>query len=138
MATWRRKALEFLPELRSTIASAESPMALWIELHLEFDEVMEKGDLASAQRFLRFAAWCLTDESGPLPNDTSTAAALAFYEHLPQKRAYWPHFSRWFTTREVEVLLPIFSYHLDATEFVELRRHLGVPPNTSFERTREG
>ncbi len=32
MSTWRRKALESMPEIRDRIESARSPMALWIEI----------------------------------------------------------------------------------------------------------
>jgi hypothetical protein len=47
--------------------------------------------------------------TGQLPNDTSTAAAVAFYEHLPQKREYWQYFPKWFSRQEVERLMPSTS-----------------------------
>jgi hypothetical protein len=122
MSTWRRQALSFLPEFRETIESSENPMALWIELRYSFREAMASEQSELVGRFMRFAAWCISEQSGKLPNDTSTAAALAFYEHLPVNRAYWPHFKKWFASSEFEALLPIFSYHMKPQELSELKQ----------------
>jgi hypothetical protein len=122
MSAWRRQALTLLPEFRATLESSESPMAVWIELHLQFDRAMEAGDSSRVERLLAFAAWCASEQSGSLPNDTSTAAAVAFYEHLPQNREYWQHFPRWFPGSKFHDLLPVFSYHLSETEVTELKK----------------
>ena len=42
--------------------------------------------------------------------------------HLPEEREYWPHFPKWFTRAQFELLLPIFSYHLSQGELQELQR----------------
>jgi hypothetical protein len=97
-------------------------MEMWIELHLRFDEAMARNQLEPVRRFLALAAWCVSEQAGSLPNDTSTAAAVAFYEHLPQRREYWQYFPKWFTRQEFEQLLPIFSYHLGSSDLAELKR----------------
>jgi hypothetical protein len=122
MSAWRRQALALLPEFRAIVETAESPMAMWIELHLQFDKAMDAGDSSRVGRLLRFAAWCASEKSGSLPNDTSTAAAVAFYEHLPQKREYWQHFPKWFPASRFNDLLPVFSYHLSEQEVADLKR----------------
>jgi hypothetical protein len=122
MSAWRRTSLEVLPEFRALIEGAENPMDMWIELHLRFDDAMANGESEQIARFLRLAAWCVSEQSGSLPNDTSTAAAVAFYEHLPQKREYWRYFPQWFTRRQFEELLPVFSYHLSASDLADLKR----------------
>lgn len=122
MSAWRRQALSHLPECKSVIESADGPMALWIELRLEFDRAMRESNLALANRLLQFAAWCISEESGKLPNDTSTAVACAFYEHLPETREYWPHFSKWFSRPQFEMLLPIFGYHLSKDDLGDLKK----------------
>lgn len=121
MSAWRREGLALVPEFRAIVESAESPMAMWIELHLQFGKAMDVGDLSRVERLLRFADWCVSELSGSLPNDTSTAAALAFYEHLPQKREYWQHFPKWFPRAKFHDLLPIFSYHLSEKDVAELK-----------------
>ena len=97
-------------------------MALWIELHFLFEDVVAREDWKSAGRFLKLAAWCVSEESGPLPNDTSTAAAVAFYEHLPENRTLWKYFPSWFSRQEFESLLSVFAYHLNDKELEQLRQ----------------
>lgn len=121
MSTWRRQAIEGLPEFRPLIESAASPMALWIELHLKFVAAVHADDASLTGRLLNYAAWCFSDRSGPLPNDTSTAAACAFYEHLPTHKEFWPRLGAWFSPDEFANLLPVFVYHLSAEELAALK-----------------
>ena len=121
MSTWRREAIESLPEFRCLIESAASPMALWIELHLKFLAAVQANDSSLTGRLLRYAAWCCSDRSGALPNDTSTAATCAFYEHLPTHKELWPRFGSWFSADDFADLLPAFAYHLSAEELAALR-----------------
>jgi hypothetical protein len=126
MSAWRRQAIEMLPEFEARIASSDSPMSLWIDLAMEFDRAFREHDNALLRRVLRFAGWCVSEHSGSLPNDTSTAAACAFYEHLPANRAYWPHFRQWFFPHEFSRLLPIFKYHLSAEDVAQLEKVYAV------------
>lgn len=123
MSAWRRKSLELLPELKFLIETSTSPMAMWIDLHLEFDDAMKNNQTEFAERFLQLAAWCISEKAGPLPNHTSTAAALAFYEHLPEKAEYWQHLPKWFSKHQFNELLPIFSYHLSSKKLEHLKRN---------------
>ena len=122
MSAWRREALERLPEYRSVIEKATGPMALWIELWCHFERAVEKNDNSLVERTLRFAAWCSSEQAGPLPNETSTAAHLAFYEHLPTRRDFWPHMSKWFFPHEFAALLPTFAYHVSEDELADLKK----------------
>jgi hypothetical protein len=96
-------------------------MSLWIELHLEFENAMKTNNQGLVRRILEFAAWCISEASGRLPNDTSTAVACAFYEHLPVRREYWPLFRTWFSHKEFAVLTPVFAYHLSAADLASLK-----------------
>jgi hypothetical protein len=122
MSAWRHQALSLLPEHRRLIESAPNPMAMWIDLHLQFEDAVDAGNLNAAERFIRLAEWCISEQSGALPNDTSTAAALAFYEHLPERRSCWKYFPLWFSRAQFESLMPLFGYHLSSTELDELKR----------------
>ena len=121
MSAWRHKALELLPECRQLIESSDSPMALWIELWPMFDEAVEESNTKVAERVLAYAKWCISDASGKRPNDTSTAAAVAFYEHLPQRRDRWKLLPNWLSPQEFKELLPVFSYHLSESELSDLQ-----------------
>lgn len=124
MSAWRRKAIEELPELSELIETAGSPMALWIDLHLKFEDAAGTDD-SLVRRILRYAAWSISDRSGKLPNESSTAAACAFYEHLPERREHWPLFRQWFSPAEFSRLEPVFHYHLSADELAALRSEFG-------------
>jgi hypothetical protein len=121
VSAWRHKALELLPEHRELVEAAASPMELWIELRLEFESAVDSSERKLVARFLAFAAWCVSEASGKLPNDTSTAAAVAFYEHLPGRRKHWKLLPEWLSPQEFTNLLPVFSYHLNSTEVAELK-----------------
>ena len=96
-------------------------MALWIELHLEFERAFRRNDTLLLNRILRYAAWCISEQSGPLPNDTSTAVTCAFYEHLPTYKDFWPHFRKWLSPSEFATLMPIFAYHTSPGELEQLK-----------------
>ncbi len=121
MSTWRREALTLLPECRQIVESADNPMAMWIELHMRFEDAIADEDWSLVARLLKFAEWCMSPRSGRLPNNTSTAAACAFYEHLPQNRSYWQFFPNWFSHQQFDKLLPVFAYHLGEVELSELK-----------------
>ena len=121
MSAWRREAIALLPEFRSKIASARSPMALWIELGLKFTVAVQADDASLVRRMLKYAAYCYSDRSGSLPNDTSTAVAYAFYEHLPTYKEFWPRLGTWFSPDEFARLLPVFAYHLAPEDMAPLK-----------------
>ena len=122
MSAWRREALSNVPELQKIIEAADTPMSMWIELQICFDNAVRDDDSDLIRRILRFADWCTSPASGELPNDTSTAASVAFYEHLPVDRAYWKHFRSWISKEKFGQLLPVFSYHLNEEELEDLKR----------------
>ena len=97
-------------------------MALWIELLLKFEQVARAGDKALERRILWYATWCRSDQSGKLPNDTSTAVTCAFYENLPTRREFWGRFPEWFFYDEFMGLVPTFGYLLSADELQELQK----------------
>lgn len=120
MSAWRHKALEALPAHRALIEAAESPMALWIELRLRFQDAFEAKDDRAMRAMLTYAAWCISPAAGPLPSDASTAAVCAFYEHVPQDRKYWPKMREWFTPAEFAALQGPFRYFLSESDMREL------------------
>jgi hypothetical protein len=122
MSVWRRKALETLPSERTLIEAAQNPMALWIELYCIFKRAVKDNDKNKTRKILNYASWCISEKSGKMPNDTSTAAICAFYEDIASHKEFWPQFNEWFFPDEFEKLKDCFSYHLSENEFLELSK----------------
>ena len=122
MSAWKRVALERLPEYRSAIEAAENPMALWIELHMKLQEVYRatSPDDSLIRRFYEYARWCLQSPGriGYL-SDAGTAAAYAFYEHLPKDARIRRDLPRWMTRGEFTGLREAFRHLLSEQEFAE-------------------
>src|SRR5437870_13206208 len=55
-------------------------MSLWIELHSALEEAYAPNENVFANVY-RYARWCVHESKNA---DASTAAVVAFYEHLPQ------------------------------------------------------
>lgn len=96
-------------------------MALWIELLLKFEQAAVAGDKRLERQILGYAAWCRSERSGKLPNDTSTAVTCAFYENLPTRRELWGRFPDWFFYDEFMSLVPTFGYLLSADDLQQLQ-----------------
>jgi len=116
MSTWRRKAIEFLPDERTLIQSAERPMELWGELVWVFSNAFSEDDEGKIRKILNYATWCCSEKSGALPNETSTAAIIGFYESIASHKEYWPKFRNWFFVNEFERYKENFGYHLTPEE----------------------
>ena len=122
MARWRAAAIERLPEFRDIIASAERVMALWLELHQEFEDAYREprnDDLI--RRIYSYADWCLNapriDDAG---HDPFTAVMVAFFEHIPTWPAPRDDMPRWFSVDEVAGSKGVFSYLIGEAAFGEL------------------
>lgn len=82
MSAWNEEASTRLSELEYLIGHLNfvSPMMLWIELRMRFDQLCEETprDLDLLRRIWGYAQWCM---SQPSP-DVRTAVVAAFCEHL--------------------------------------------------------
>ena len=118
MSAWRRQALAVLPECEQLISDSESPMALWIELHLEFQDAFEADDASRIRRIIEYAKWCLDARDG----DTVNAAGCGFLEHLPEHEGMRANIPHWFTRTEFERLRPVFTYHAGEAVVAEIEK----------------
>ncbi len=118
MSAWRREALASLPEFKRLISESESPMSLWIELHLEFEKAFEANDASRIRRLIEYAKWCWNGRDG----DTINAVGCGFLEHLPEHEGMRACIPQWFTKAEFERLRPVFTYHGGETVVVEIEK----------------
>lgn len=127
MARWRAEALSRLPELRRDITSSDNVMALWIELQLAFEKAYkaDPSDESLIARIYSFADWCIQAPRNPdTEHDPSTAATVAFYEHIPTIPQAREDMPRWFRYSEVAQSRDIFSYLIGEQSYQELLAHV--------------
>jgi hypothetical protein len=130
--------MERLPELRKTIESADSVMALWVELSVDFHRAYEQKppNESLIARIYAYADWCVKAPRDPdAGRDPLSAVAVCFYEHIPTHKNARDDMPRWFRSEDVEFARATFSYSLEPDDFEELLKYLRV--NVAQYRGRE-
>jgi hypothetical protein len=120
MSAWRRQAVERLPEFRAVIESAATPMALWVELVLRFEDAVRLGDEGLVRRFFAYAEWCWDAAPGQA-TEARTAAVCAFYEHLPLVRGLGDQLHHHLPRQRFLAIQDAFRHHLGEAEFARFR-----------------
>lgn len=120
MSTWRRKALELIPEKRILIDSTDSPSGLWVELYFEFDKAVDSSNQELILKILQYLRWCYSDAAGDISNETHQAVNCGFLEDITRNKKHWPLFKNWFNKIEFENYKGSFQYSLNEKEYKEL------------------
>ena len=119
MSTWRRKAIELFPDLRSEIQERSTTIyALFFALLPRLRDAHRDGDEAELDKLYGYAAWCARQNATDLWN----AAGVCFYEHLPDARQTKAAMGQRIPPdvfRSVEGLL---RARMDADEFTALKK----------------
>ena len=110
MSTWRRKAIEAVPELRDLTEQAGSPMAVWIELRLLFAEAVKGNDLSKARHIMDYARYC----RGAPNADVRTAVIVGFIEHLAEDKAVRARLPDLMDAEEARAWQDVMAYHAGA------------------------
>ena len=123
MSAWRRKALETFPDRRDVILRATGPYVLFAELLGElraaYREEPPNRDLID--RVYQYAEWCFA----PKQNRTlRNAAAVSFYEHVPDFGPARADLARRFTPAMWLELQPLLLRMLPATSYEAFAREL--------------
>ena len=120
MEPWRAKAIQVFPELRELILAQTNPMSLWIELHLVLERVYDQipVDEDQIRQIYDYASWCFEQpDTGDVETDTSTAAAVAFVEHIPLDERVSDDLYRWMSIQSFNRFEDLFRYHLSDEEY---------------------
>ncbi|WP_286267019.1 hypothetical protein [Thalassotalea atypica] len=117
MSTWRRKALEFLPQFRIEIEGADTVGYLWVEISSSFYHAVESGEQNFIDGTLKYLIWSLSDNSG---EEAKQAVSCGFLEDITSNRKHWQYFSSWFTKAQFEQYKGSFMYALSDKELKEL------------------
>jgi hypothetical protein len=127
MALWRAEALQRLPELKRKIDSAESVMALWIELWFAFEQAYKCSppNESLIERTYSYADWCIHARRGPdAGHDASSAAMVGFYEHLPYFGPSRQDMPQWFSVEHVAQNKQTFSYLIGEEGYRDLMAYM--------------
>jgi hypothetical protein len=97
----------------------DSPMMLWIELHMAYAGACDLGRRQEIQEIQSFATWSLQQDAD---DDLSTAAIVAFFEHLLETPAQREELANWFTLEDFEGMEQVFGYHFSAKQLAAHKR----------------
>jgi len=117
MSAWRRKALQVIPELRVIIESSNNVTYLWCELESVFSDCFEKENNELLHKILKYAEWCVSEESGDSSGETAQAVYCGFLETITYNRKYYPSFKEWFSPAQFEKYKGSFMYALDDKQY---------------------
>jgi hypothetical protein len=125
MATWRRKALELFPDLRTTVESPEtSVMLLFFDLCGEVRRAHRDNDEPRLRAIYTFAEWCAHQPRKELWN----AAALGFYEHVFDEPSLREKVAPWLPDDLRSEYESLWAFMLEPSEFAEVKRILKRTP----------
>ncbi len=117
MSAWKRKAIEFLPGLRSEIQEANSVSDLWAEISSGFDQAVKSENREFIDSTLKYLVWSAGSESGEAAKQ---AVFCGFLEDIACRKDNWKYFNSWFTKQEYEKYKGSFAYALSEKEFKKL------------------
>jgi hypothetical protein len=117
MSSWRRRAIETFPELRSELEQPDTTIyQVFFKLLARVRDAHKRQDNGELERIYGFAAWCFDQKAKELWN----AAAVAFYEHLVDEQRTRRQIPRWIRPDHFEELKPLFEDRLRPEQFREL------------------
>ncbi len=92
MSSWRKKAIECLPELRKDFEDPEESIYLVFSAMLSAAiDFHKENNIDRLQKIYDFAEWCFRQKSKDLWN----AAGVSFYEHLGDRAETRQAIWRW-------------------------------------------
>lgn len=141
MESWRAKAIEILPEMEEDTNPSDNPMALWIEIRMEFDHAYkEPRNEDLIRRIYGYAGWCLEqgERTDHAETDLPTCVVVCFYEHIPTREASRQDMPRWFSRADIVLMKEIFSYHLNLDEYGRLLAMFPEPQPSRMSKKARG
>jgi len=116
MSTWRRVAIEKMPELRHLVEQSDTVGMLWIDLFGEFEKAhRDPVDESLIRRIYDYAWWSVSDPG----SDAASAAICGFFEDLPTHSQIRRSMPQFMSRDEFLGMRDVFKYHLDPKEHEE-------------------
>ena len=117
MATWRKKAIECLPESRKDFENPDESIYLIFSTILSaVIEFHRQRSTERLQKIYDFAEWCLEQKSKDLWN----AAGVSFYEHLGDHVETRQEIGRWVKHKIYAQIRELLELRLSDEEMKEI------------------
>jgi hypothetical protein len=124
MSTWRKKAMECLPDCKKEFESPDT------DIYLVFSELLhstvaahKNNDRIQLKKNYDFAAWCFSQKT---TKDLWNAAAVAFYEHLGDHPATREAMPQWITRQTYDHIRGLLEWRLNEVTLKEIDAGFGI------------
>ena len=122
MSTWRRKAIECLPELRKEFEQTETSIyVVFSEMLTALVDAHKQTNIARLKQIYDFAEWCLSQKEKDLWN----AAGVAFYEHLGDYEETMKEFPKWIKSEIYSQIRGLLELRIQESELKKLDKLYG-------------
>jgi len=119
MSSWRRKAIELLPDLRHEFQDKDAtPYTVFFELLPRCRQAHREGNDAELHKIYGYAEWCYRQKQKELWN----AAGVSFYEHLGDSPETRNEMHKWVKADIFEEISGLLEYMMGAKEFAKLKK----------------
>ena len=122
MSTWRQKAIDIAPELKTDFQAPDlSPYTVFMELLGLLKEAYGNKDTERIQRIYEYAEWCFRQKDQKLWN----AAGVSFYEHLADSDLMFSQFTQWIKKDIYFAIRELLNFRIDETKMKHLDHYYG-------------
>jgi oligoendopeptidase F len=123
MSTWRKKAIECLPECQGEFEDPSASIyGVFIELLPATVAAHRVNDLVKLNKYYGFAEWCFEQKA----KDQWNAAGVSFYEHLSDYEETLKDISSWVKPEIYRQLRPLLERRLDREKLKSIDRQFDL------------
>lgn len=124
MSTWRKKAMECLPDCKKEFESPDTSIYLvFSELLHSTVDAHKNNDAGQLKKNYDFADWCFRQKT---TKDLWNAAGVAFYEHLGDHLTTRGAMPQWITRERYDHIRGLLELRLDESTLKELDASFGI------------
>jgi len=134
MSTWRQKALVSFPDLRGEFQRPDATIyTLFFELLPRCVEAHQNDDLFELEKIYAFAEWCMEQKA----KDIWNAAAVSFYEHLPDHPRTLRDMAHWVTPQIFAQVESLLQWRMTPSAFEKLKAEFCNEQDQGFDDRHE-
>ena len=110
MSSWRKRAIEVLPERKKELEDPDlSVYSVFTEMLTALEEACKANDTEKIANIYDYAGWCHTQKDQKLWN----AAGVSFYEHLADEDAVFASFKTYVSKEIFASIRNLIAHRFD-------------------------